>query len=200
MVYGVILLKFIKQRLFSDRVQCKPYIFITFPQLIHPGVGERRAGRTLIADCAMHVQPRSQPGVPRPERPQKPMATGTPGHDQAVPPDTLHSCLPPPSLLQTFYYASHASNPCVKTICEVGFGAGHSTVLYLIVNPTAHLYTFELLFNPGGCSQACGWVVLLVGLSALSYPLPRIFYCQSHVSFVFVVIVWLGDIISSRLY
>lgn len=45
---------------------------------------------------------------------------------------------------QVFYYAAHASNPCVKTICEIGFGAGHSTLLYLSVNKDAVLYTFDI--------------------------------------------------------
>ena len=45
--------------------------------------------------------------------------------------------------LQTYYYASAVVSPSVRTICEVGFGAGHSTVLYLSMNPLAHVYTFD---------------------------------------------------------
>ena len=45
---------------------------------------------------------------------------------------------------QLYYYARFASLDWVSTICEIGYGAGHSTVLYLSVNPKAHIYSFDL--------------------------------------------------------
>jgi len=42
-----------------------------------------------------------------------------------------------------FYYRI-ASSPSIRTICEVGFNAGHSTALWLSANPTAHVYTWDL--------------------------------------------------------
>ena len=44
---------------------------------------------------------------------------------------------------QVNYYLRKASNPSVRTICEVGFGVGHSTIVYLTANPSATLYTFD---------------------------------------------------------
>ena len=40
-------------------------------------------------------------------------------------------------------YMSYARNPNVKTICEIGFAGGHSTVAYLTANPTATIYSFD---------------------------------------------------------
>ncbi|KXS19250.1 hypothetical protein M427DRAFT_472560 [Gonapodya prolifera JEL478] len=45
---------------------------------------------------------------------------------------------------QVYYYARAAAASHVKTICEVGYGAGHSSVLYLTMNPKAHLYSFDI--------------------------------------------------------
>lgn len=35
-----------------------------------------------------------------------------------------------------------AQQPWVKTICETGFGAGHSAMLFLLANPKAEVYSF----------------------------------------------------------
>ena len=32
----------------------------------------------------------------------------------------------------------------VKTVCEIGFNAGHSTMLWLESNPNIHVYTFDI--------------------------------------------------------
>lgn len=44
---------------------------------------------------------------------------------------------------QTMYYYRQAAREEVRTICEVGFGAGHSTVIYLTANPHVKVYTFD---------------------------------------------------------
>lgn len=41
-------------------------------------------------------------------------------------------------------YITMASNPCVKTICEIGFNAGHSALLWMIANPNATVVMFDL--------------------------------------------------------
>lgn len=46
--------------------------------------------------------------------------------------------------LQRRVYTALASLPCVKTICEVGFNHGHSAGLWLLANPTADVYFFDL--------------------------------------------------------
>jgi hypothetical protein len=48
---------------------------------------------------------------------------------------------------QVDFYFRLAQSPAVRTICEVGFNAGHSTAVWLSANPTAHVYTFDLLAN-----------------------------------------------------
>jgi predicted O-methyltransferase YrrM len=45
---------------------------------------------------------------------------------------------------QVQHYASLASRPSVRTICEVGFNAGHSAAVWLMANPNATLHTFDL--------------------------------------------------------
>lgn len=45
---------------------------------------------------------------------------------------------------QIYYYAREASHDWIKNICEVGYGAGHSALLYLLVNPKASLYSFDI--------------------------------------------------------
>ena len=42
-----------------------------------------------------------------------------------------------------FYYRT-ATSPAVRTICEVGFNAGHSTALWLAANPAATIHSFDL--------------------------------------------------------
>ncbi|KAK2150229.1 hypothetical protein LSH36_417g04010 [Paralvinella palmiformis] len=41
-------------------------------------------------------------------------------------------------------YLELASHSSVKTICETGFNAGHSTFGWLTINPNAHVYTFDI--------------------------------------------------------
>ncbi len=45
---------------------------------------------------------------------------------------------------QLYYYARSASLDWISNICEIGYGAGHSTLLYLLLNPKAHIYSFDL--------------------------------------------------------
>ena len=45
---------------------------------------------------------------------------------------------------QLYYYAHAVSFDWVSNICEIGYGAGHSTLLYLVMNPTANIYSFDL--------------------------------------------------------
>jgi hypothetical protein len=40
-------------------------------------------------------------------------------------------------------YMSYASLPWVKTICEIGFAGGHSTVGYITANPKAKIYSWD---------------------------------------------------------
>ena len=42
-----------------------------------------------------------------------------------------------------FYYRT-ATSPAVRTICEVGFNAGHSTAVWLAANPAAIIHSFDL--------------------------------------------------------
>ncbi len=46
-------------------------------------------------------------------------------------------------LEQSREYMSYASLPWVKTICEVGFAGGHSTLSYRLGNPNATIYSFD---------------------------------------------------------
>ena len=48
------------------------------------------------------------------------------------------------SRAQTDFYARVAASPAVRTICEVGFNAGHSTAIWLSSNPTARVHSFDL--------------------------------------------------------
>ena len=41
-------------------------------------------------------------------------------------------------------YLELASHPSVKTICETGFNAGHSTFGWLTINPRAKVYSFDI--------------------------------------------------------
>ncbi|KAK2141539.1 hypothetical protein LSH36_1085g00014 [Paralvinella palmiformis] len=41
-------------------------------------------------------------------------------------------------------YLGLASHSSVKTICETGFNAGHSTFGWLTINPNAHVYSFDI--------------------------------------------------------
>ena len=45
---------------------------------------------------------------------------------------------------QVDFYHRLAASPAIRTICEVGFNAGHSTAVWLAANPTAHVYSFDL--------------------------------------------------------
>lgn len=46
--------------------------------------------------------------------------------------------------LERQLYANIASKLCIKTICEVGFNAGHSTLNWMVANPTARVIMFHL--------------------------------------------------------
>ena len=50
-------------------------------------------------------------------------------------------------LVQQAFYWRVASSPAIRHICEVGFNAGHSAVLWLSANPTATLETFDIFSN-----------------------------------------------------
>jgi hypothetical protein len=45
---------------------------------------------------------------------------------------------------QLYYYAHAVSYDWIANICEIGYGAGHSTLLYLVMNPNANVYSFDL--------------------------------------------------------
>ena len=47
-------------------------------------------------------------------------------------------------LTQQAFYMRVAASPAVRHVCEVGFNAGHSTALWLALNPTATVDTFDL--------------------------------------------------------
>jgi hypothetical protein len=47
-------------------------------------------------------------------------------------------------IIERMIYYSLASLPCVKTICEVGFNAGHSALLWLHANPKAEVIMFDI--------------------------------------------------------
>ena len=74
-------------------------------------------------------------------------------------------------------YASIASRPWVKTICEIGFNGGHSAGLWLKANPTAKVVMFDLwkhTYAPcafGYLSKTYpGRITLHKGNSALTVP------------------------------
>ncbi|CAF3198411.1 unnamed protein product [Rotaria socialis] len=48
---------------------------------------------------------------------------------------------------QVYYYARESSQSWIHNICEVGYGAGHSAILYLSVNGKANLYSFDIFAN-----------------------------------------------------
>lgn len=41
-------------------------------------------------------------------------------------------------------FAHIASQPGVRTICEIGFNAGHSASVFLTANPSATYYAFDM--------------------------------------------------------
>jgi len=45
-------------------------------------------------------------------------------------------------------FAKLASAPGVKTICEIGFNAGHSSAVFLHSNPEAVMYQFDIMMLP----------------------------------------------------
>merc|ERR1719379_2764387 len=48
------------------------------------------------------------------------------------------------SIVQAAQYAALVEDPTVATICETGFNAGHSALLFLQANPHARLISFDL--------------------------------------------------------
>lgn len=57
---------------------------------------------------------------------------------------------------QVYQYALGAVRSNVNTICEIGYGAGHSTVLWLTLAPHATLHTFDPLVGAGWCVGGVG--------------------------------------------
>ena len=53
-------------------------------------------------------------------------------------------------LTQQAFYMRVAASPAVRHVCEVGFNAGHSTALWLSVNPTVTVETFDLFGEAKG--------------------------------------------------
>ena len=53
---------------------------------------------------------------------------------------------------QVDFYWRIAASPTIRTVCEVGFNAGHSTAVWLSANPTAIVHSFDLFHMFGlGC-------------------------------------------------
>ena len=51
------------------------------------------------------------------------------------------------SLIQSYvFYIIFPSD--TKTVCEIGFNAGHSTLVWLESNPNVHVYTFDINGHP----------------------------------------------------
>ena len=48
------------------------------------------------------------------------------------------------SRAQTDFYARVAASPAVRTICEVGFNAGYSSVTFLLTHPTCRVVSFDI--------------------------------------------------------
>jgi hypothetical protein len=48
-------------------------------------------------------------------------------------------------LYERMVYAAIASMPSIRTICEIGFNAGHSAALWLKANPNASVHMFDIL-------------------------------------------------------
>lgn len=49
---------------------------------------------------------------------------------------------------QVNYYAQVAKQSWIKTVCEIGFAAGHSTIIYLESNPNIKVYSFDDFGKP----------------------------------------------------
>ncbi|CAF3669112.1 unnamed protein product [Rotaria socialis] len=49
---------------------------------------------------------------------------------------------------QVYYYARIVSSSKIKNVCELGYGAGLSALLYLTMNPEVTLYSFDLFPVP----------------------------------------------------
>ena len=45
---------------------------------------------------------------------------------------------------QVDFYFRVATNPAIKTVCEVGFNVGHSAALWLSAHPTLHVVSFDV--------------------------------------------------------
>jgi precorrin-6B methylase 2 len=73
-------------------------------------------------------------------------------------------------------YLSYASLPWVKTVCEVGFAGGHSTVVYMTANPNVTIYSFDNFHKRGLTSTAYemlrgnGHITLIEGDSTKTVP------------------------------
>ncbi len=49
---------------------------------------------------------------------------------------------------QIYYYARVVSSSRIKNVCELGYGAGHSALLYLTMNSKITLHSFDLFPEP----------------------------------------------------
>ena len=49
---------------------------------------------------------------------------------------------------QIYYYARIVSDSKIKNVCELGYGAGNSALLYLTINSNVTLYSFDLFPEP----------------------------------------------------
>jgi hypothetical protein len=50
-------------------------------------------------------------------------------------------------------FLSYADQPCIKTLCEVGFNAGHSATVLLSANDTTVLHVFDMASLPFASAQ-----------------------------------------------
>lgn len=58
---------------------------------------------------------------------------------------------------QVDFYARTATDPAIRTVCEVGFNAGYSTAVWLSANPLSKVISFDLImlghYGPS-CAEA----------------------------------------------
>lgn len=58
-------------------------------------------------------------------------------------------------LVQVDFYARTATNPSIRTVCEVGFNAGYSTAVWLSANPLLKVISFDLPNMLGKYGPSC---------------------------------------------
>ncbi len=47
-------------------------------------------------------------------------------------------------MMPMYVWSVIVANPAIKNICQVGFGVGHSTTIFLTASPHANVYTFDI--------------------------------------------------------